>query len=87
MTESKRRKYVVLITREAMDRAKGILAELQQVEGVEVSAEGKSSVDITADEDVVAQEALEGIVKGLGAELHPLPEAQLMDPLPPKKIP
>lgn len=87
MTESKRRRFVVLIDRDATDRASGILSELRQLAGVEVSAEGRSSVDITADEQVVAPEELEAIVKGLGAQLHPLPEAQLMDPIPPKKIP
>lgn len=87
MTESKWRKFVVLIDRDELDRAKGILSELQQIAGVEVSAQGRSSMDITTDEQLIAQEELEGIVRGLGAQLHPLPEAQLMDPIPPKKIP
>lgn len=87
MDESKRRKFVVLIERNALDQASEIFTKLRQVAGVEVVTEGRSSVDITADENVVGQEELKGIVKELGGDLHALPEAQLMDPIPTKKIP
>lgn len=87
MNKSKRSKFVVLIDRDAMGRTSAILSKLRQVAGVEVSAESTSSVDITADEDVVDRDELEGIVKEFGGQLHDLPEAQLMDPIPTKKIP
>ncbi len=87
MTESKPQNYVVLIDRDKKDQSRAISSKLHDVVGVVVSAESKSSVDITADENVIGQKELEGIVRKLGAELHALPQAQLIDPIPTKKIP
>lgn len=87
MEDTKLRRFVVLIDRDAMDRTNAILSGIRAIVGVEISAASKSSIDITADETLVDQKVLEEAVRKLGGELHAPPEAQLMDPIPTKRIP
>jgi predicted RecB family endonuclease len=81
------RRYVVIIGRDAAQGAQKIATELEAVPGVEVSATSQSYVDIVADVEIVTEIKLRSVVSDLGAELHSSPQAQLMDPIPPRKIP
>lgn len=87
MMDGKLHKFVVLVDRNAGENAASIADELNAVPGVEVTAQSRSFIDLVADEEVVALGKLQELVQRLGAELHGSPEARLMDPIPPHKIP
>ena len=87
MTSPTRHRYVVILGRGAGKAAPEIAAALKALPGVEVLAESASFVDLTADDEALTKNDLDGLVKKLGGELHRAPEAQLMDPIPPREIP
>lgn len=87
MARLTRHRFVVLINRSAAKAAPEIAAELKALPGVEVVSESPSFVDLVADDEAVVSNDLDRLVKKLGGELHRSPEAQLMDPIPPSKIP
>lgn len=87
MTEAKLRKLVILMPRGPKAKIGSVLTGLRRIPGVEIAGKSKSFVDVVIDEDAVDRSELEGIVSKLGCEIHALPEAQLMDPIPTKKIP
>lgn len=87
MARSNRHKYVVLIDRKAAKPAKEVAAELQALPGVEVVAESDSFIDLQSDEEALSLKDLMKHVQLLGAELHAAPEPELIDPIPPSKIP
>jgi hypothetical protein len=87
MTNLNRHKFVVLLARGADNKISTALSELQNMAGVEIADTSRSYFDVIIDEDTVDRTELESIINRNGAELHALPQAQLMDPISTKKIP
>lgn len=80
------RKFVVILARDAEQSSKDVAAELQGLTGVEVISDSASFIDIEAEETLNAED-LKLTVQKLGGELHSASEPELMDPIPPSKIP
>ena len=87
MAELNRHKYVVVIDRNAVKPAREVAAELQALPGVKVVSESESFLDLLTDKEALDSKDLRKIVRKLGAELHSSPEPELIDPIPPSKIP
>lgn len=87
MPNIKHSKFVVILARGAKRSIGRGLSRLGDIPGVEIVGNSGSFVDVVIDQDTVDRSALESILVDLGGELHAIPEAQLMDPIPPKKIP
>ncbi|MEM8971045.1 MAG: hypothetical protein AAGD43_03145 [Pseudomonadota bacterium] len=87
MTNPKRTKYVVIVDRKSAKPAKDIAAELRALPGVQVVAESDSFLDLRADAHNSSVEDIEKLLQLHGADLHAVPEPELIDPIPPSKIP
>jgi riboflavin biosynthesis pyrimidine reductase len=87
MAEVTRNKYVVILDRKASKPAKEVAAELQALPGIEVTAESDSFLDLKAEKEAVSEVDLAKAVEKLGAQLHTVSEPELIDPIPPSKIP
>lgn len=80
------KKFVVVLPKGKTDASTEIHTRLERLPSVKIVQQSKSFVDLVVDPEQSIAE-LEGMVNDYDAELHEIPDAQLIDPLPPRKIP
>lgn len=79
-------KFVVIVGKEQSTTAEGIAEHIRCMPGVTVAGVSKAFIDIEV-EDSVQVADLKSYLLSVGCTVNKLPEAQLMDPFRPNKIP